>query len=86
MTAPITPGVVYKNRAQATDFYRERGVPMGNTSLAEMASEGRGPAYAVINGRALYVEHDLLAWLAEQAAQSPQASGRGRGRAAQAAA
>jgi hypothetical protein len=78
MTAQITPGTAYKNRAQSTAFYRALGVQMGDTSLAEMASDGRGPAYAVINGRALYTEQDLLTWLAEQAKQPPQASGRGR--------
>lgn len=73
----------FKTRDQATEFLRDRGVPTGKTTLAELAAEDRGPRYAVINGRALYTEPDLLAWLDAQASQPPrQASQRGRGRAA----
>jgi len=38
-------------------------------SLADRAHDGTGPAYAIINGRALYKVEDLDAWVAEQAAR-----------------
>jgi hypothetical protein len=80
---PMTPTTKFKTRTEATESLREKGVPIGKTTLAELAAEDRGPRYAVINGRALYTEHDLMAWLEEQAKQSPhQASQRGRARAA----
>lgn len=62
----------YLNRKSATDFIREQGVQMGNTALANLASNGGGPKYAVINGRALYQRDDLLKWIAEQASAPPR--------------
>ena len=71
--------IVFKTRPEATEFVRALGVPTGKTTLAELASEDRGPRYVIINGRALYTEQDLLAWIQQQADQSPQqASQRGR--------
>ncbi len=69
----------YLIRAAATQFIRDQGVPCGKTSLAELASDDRGPRYALINGRAVYTEKDLLAWIEEQAARPPSRSAR-RGR------
>jgi hypothetical protein len=57
----------YLIRDAATQFIRDQGVPCGKTSLAELASDGRGPRYALINGRAAYTEMDLIAWIEEQA-------------------
>jgi hypothetical protein len=70
----------YKVRTEATDFVRSRGVPIGKTQLAELAALGRGPQYSIINGRALYREADLLAWIETQAQQPTEACKRGRGR------
>ena len=55
-----------KVRAEATAFIRERGIPIGVNRLASLASEGRGPRYFIVNGRALYREADLTAWIDEQ--------------------
>jgi hypothetical protein len=82
MTSPIIPGATYKTRNQATLTLREHGVPLGETSLAEMASAGKGPKYAVINGRALYTDQWLFEWVQQEASRPPQLSKRGRARAA----
>jgi hypothetical protein len=71
--------LIFKSRPAATQFLRERGVQIGDTGLADLASDGRGPGYAVINGRALYRESDLVAWLEEQYS-SAQLTARGRRR------
>jgi len=69
----------YLIRTAAMQFIRDQGVPCGKTSLAELASAGRGPRYALINGRAVYTEQDLIAWIDEQAARPPGSRSR-RGR------
>ena len=55
-----------KVRSDATAFIRERGIHLGTNRLAALASEGRGPRYSIVNGRALYREGDLIAWIDEQ--------------------
>jgi hypothetical protein len=72
----------YLDRKGATEFVRNQGVPAGNTALANLASDGKGPKYAIINGRALYKPEDLLKWISEQASAPPRA---GRGNNSQAA-
>lgn len=59
----------YLDRRASTALLRERGIPIGDNQLADLAYEDRGPRCAMINGRALYTEADLLAWIAEQAAK-----------------
>jgi hypothetical protein len=71
----------WKTRKDATAFLNELGVPTGDKLLDNLATKGDGPVYSIINGRALYQEADLLAWIEAQAKQSPeQASQRGRTR------
>ena len=60
----------FKSRPTATKFLRDCGVPLGSNALADMAYDGNGPKYTVINGRALYRESDLLKWLENQAAKA----------------
>lgn len=47
----------------------EEGLKVGPTGLANMASDGKGPRYSIINGRACYTREDLSAWVREQATQ-----------------
>jgi hypothetical protein len=62
----------YLDRNGASGFIREQGVPLGNTALANLASDGKGPHYSIINGRALYKREDLLKWIDEQASAPPR--------------
>jgi hypothetical protein len=63
----------YLDRKAATGFVRKLGIPTGDTALANLASDGKGPKYSIINGRALYKREDLLAWIDEQASAPPRA-------------
>jgi len=76
----------YLDRDGARDFLRERGIPIGENSLKDHAARGTGPHYVHINGRALYTEADLLAWIEGQASRPPSRSGRPRRAASQTAA
>lgn len=62
----------YLDRNGARDFHREQGVPLGDTALANLASDGKGPRYSIINGRALYKAADLTAWIEAQASVTPR--------------
>lgn len=63
----------YRERTGATQRIREHhGVPIGDGGLKDLANRGRGPKYSIINGRALYTDDDIDAWVAEQSARPPQ--------------
>ncbi len=47
----------------ATEFLRQRGAPISVATLRDLASKGKGPKYSIVNGRAVYSDEDLLAWL-----------------------
>jgi hypothetical protein len=66
----------YLDRDGARDYLREGGVRIGDNALKDHASRDSGPAYRVINGRALYLREDLDAWVAEQAARPVMKRGR----------
>jgi hypothetical protein len=68
----------FKDRSASTAFLRSCGIAIGNTGLETMATLDRGPKYSIINGRALYLEKDLLGWIDSEAQQGPQACRRGR--------
>ncbi len=59
----------YRERSGATQRIREKGVPIGDGGLKDLANRGRGPKYVIINGRALYTDVDIDAWIAEQSAR-----------------
>ena len=59
----------YLDRARAADYLAERGITTSQQGLADRASRGIGPRYAIINGRAVYTQADLDAWIAEQVAR-----------------
>jgi hypothetical protein len=68
-----------RNREEAAEYLTERsGVLFTATALAARATKGRGPRFAIFNGRALYTQEALDAWLtAELSTESPSAK-RGR--------
>ena len=62
----------YLPRNGSTVFIRELGVLIGDTALANLASDGKGPRYSIINGRALYRREDLLDWINREASAEPR--------------
>lgn len=58
----------FRIRPDATQYVREKGVPMGDGGLKDLANRGRGPRYSIINGRAVYTDADLDAWIEQQCA------------------
>ena len=60
---------VFLDRSKATEFLATIGIKTSEQGLADRVRAGNGPRYCVINGRALYLESDLLAWVQEQAAR-----------------
>lgn len=63
----------YRTRADATAYLTsQHGVPVSNTTLRTHASRGTGPRYSMINGRALYRDEDLDAWVKQQAERPPR--------------
>ena len=59
----------YLLRRRAAEYLSERGIPTGAQALADLASRGIGPHYAIVRGRAVYTAEDLDRWLAEQIAR-----------------
>jgi hypothetical protein len=59
----------YRNRPLSAEYLTARGVATTAQGLADKATDGTGPRYSIINGRALYTEADLDAWIAAQAAR-----------------
>lgn len=60
----------YRNRRLSADYLtNDKGIKTTEQGLADKASRGQGPKYVIVNGRALYTEADLDAWVAEQAAR-----------------
>lgn len=56
-------------RPRAAALITERGLDMSAQALADLASDGKGPAYSIINGRACYTEASIDAWLSAEAAR-----------------
>jgi hypothetical protein len=61
--------VEYLTRQRAAEYLSGQGLPTTGQGLADQASDGKGPKYGLVRGRALYVESDLDAWLTEQLAR-----------------
>ena len=61
--------VKYRDRKGARIRILDAGIPMGEGGLKDHASRGTGPRYVIINGRALYTDDDIDAWIAEQSAR-----------------
>ncbi len=60
---------MYLIRARAAQYLRERGIPATTQSLADLASDGRGPRYGLLNGRAVYTAASLDEWVTIQLAR-----------------
>jgi hypothetical protein len=61
-------------RPDATAVLREAGVPATDSTLESLAVAGKGPRYAVLNGRAVYLRADLEQWLESQVRRTPNAA------------
>ncbi len=59
----------FLTRRLAAEYLTAQGVSTSEQGLADKASRGRSPKYAIVNGRAVYTLADLDAWIAEQAAR-----------------
>jgi hypothetical protein len=60
---------MFKPREIAAEYLSSKGIPTTAQGLADKASRGLGPRYAIVNGRAVYTQEWLDAWVAEQAAR-----------------
>jgi hypothetical protein len=58
--------VQVRDTKSATAFLQARGVPIKGQGLADLRRTTRGPRFSYINGRAVYTDEDLLAWIREQ--------------------
>lgn len=59
----------FLDRRAAAEYLAARGVRTTAQSLATLASKGRGPAYSIINAKALYTASGLDAWVTAQASR-----------------
>jgi hypothetical protein len=60
----------YLTRPQQRAYLEEtHGIPLGKTALENMASDGEGPKYVLINGKALSTRDWLDEWVAKQASR-----------------
>ena len=58
-----------KIRKLAAEYLNSRGIKTTEQGLADLARRDRGPKYGIVNGRAVYTEVDLDAWIAAQLAR-----------------
>jgi hypothetical protein len=59
----MTSNTKLLTRRAAAERVREKfGIPCAESTLAKRASEGTGPTYRIVAGRALYAEADVDAW------------------------
>lgn len=57
----------FLNRRRAAEFLTGiTDLSITDQRLADLASKGQGPEYGVINGRAVYTEENLTAWVSAQ--------------------
>lgn len=59
----------YRTRRLAAEYLTAQGVKKTEQGLADDASRGKGPKYGIVNGRAVYTDADLDAWITEQLAR-----------------
>ena len=62
-------------RDGATAYIRSNGYACGDRQLGDLASDGEGPDFRIINGRACYTEAAIDEWL-EKAAKPSRAKKR----------
>jgi hypothetical protein len=68
----------FLTRGEATGWLREQGVPAAHSTLQELAYDGRGPEYTLINGRCLYRVSWLRKWVEDCAARASSKTARAR--------
>ena len=68
----------FLTRPRAAEYLTAAGVYTTAQGLADRATDGTGPAYSIVSGRAVYTAEALDAWLAEQAARPVPRRGRRR--------
>jgi hypothetical protein len=59
----------YLSRSHSAQYLTNQGIKTTPQALADEASRGTGPRYAIVRGRAVYTAEDLDIWLAEQLAR-----------------
>lgn len=59
----------YLSRDESREYLATLGIKVGKKGLCEHASQGSGPKYAIINGRAMYTQEALDTWIDEQVAR-----------------
>jgi hypothetical protein len=60
---------MYFIRARAAAYLTQLGIPSTAQGLADMASDGRGPTYGLLNGRAVYTVENLNTWVSSELAR-----------------
>lgn len=64
----------YLTRPLAAQHISERtNIPTTPQALADLARLGRGPAFSIMRGRAVYARDAVDAWIAEQFARGKRA-------------
>lgn len=61
----------FLTRKDAAAVLREAGLPVKESTLENSATSGKGPPYRILNGRALYLRHELEQWLERQVRMTP---------------
>jgi hypothetical protein len=56
-------------RADAREFIRRQGLPIAETALDNLASQGKGPRFHYGKGGSRYSEDDLLAFVETEKAK-----------------
>jgi hypothetical protein len=56
-------------RADAREFIRRQGLPIAETALDNLASQGKGPKFTYGRGGSRYTEEDLLAFVEAEKAR-----------------
>jgi hypothetical protein len=68
----------FLDRAAVVSYLATLGVKTSVPTLQNLASQGCGPRYCLINGRALSTAEWVDAWVAAQAERDPHEAKRGR--------
>jgi len=59
----------YLSRLHSAQYLTDQGIDTTPQALADEASRGTGPRYAIVRNRAVYTAEDLDKWIAEQIAR-----------------
>ena len=59
----------FLTRDAAAAYLSAQGIELTGQSLADLAYRGRGPRFAIVNGRAVYTVEWLTAWIDSEIAK-----------------